>query len=154
MTSRKAIAPFLDLKRIAVVGVSQKPNDFSRSLFHEFLQRGYDTVPVNPAAEEMEGQRCFGRVDQIQPPVEAVLLMTKPEVTDVVVRDCANAGVKHVWMYRATGQGAVSNDAVKFCESNGMSVIAGECPFMFLPGTSWFHRFHGVVRKIGGLYPK
>jgi predicted CoA-binding protein len=150
----QAIQDFLDQPRFAVVGVSQKPKDFSRTLFHEFLERGYDAVPVNPAAREIEGRRCFARMQEISPPVDTVLLMTPPAVTDAVVRDCAAAGVKHVWMYRATGKGAVSDDAVAFCESNGMSVIPGECPFMFLPGASWVHRFHGMVRRITGGYPK
>jgi hypothetical protein len=82
-----------------------------------------------------------------------VLLMTSPSVTDTVVRECAVAGVKRVWMYRATGTGAVSGEAVKFCEAEGIEVIPGECPFMFLPEGSWIHRLHGFVRKITGGYP-
>jgi len=148
------IEEFLGQKRLAVVGVSHEPKDFSRTLFREFRQRGYDAVPVNPEAREIDGQPCFARVQEIQPPVPAVLLMTSPGVTDAVVRDCAEAGVKTVWMYRAGGQGAVTADAVKFCETRGISVIPGECPFMFLPGSSWFHRFHGLIRKITGKYPR
>jgi len=123
-------------------------------LFHEFLARGYDTVPVNPAAQEIEGRRCFARMQEVEPPVDAVLLMTPPGVTDKVVRDCAAAGVKQVWMFRGAGKGAVSKDAVAFCESNGMSVIPGECPFMFLPGGAWVHRLHGVVLRIVGAHPE
>jgi predicted CoA-binding protein len=154
MTSMKAITAFLNQKRIAVVGVSHNPTDFSRAMYREFVERGYDAVPVNPTAESIAGQRCFARVQEITPPVDGVLLMTSPATTDIVVRDCAEAGVKHVWMYRGTGRGAVSSEAVKFCESQGMSVIPGECPFMFLPGGSWFHRMHGLVRKISGAYPQ
>jgi predicted CoA-binding protein len=153
MTTLDSITDFLAQKRLAIVGVSHKPQDFSRTLFHEFLQRGYDVVPVNPAAQEIERQRCFARVTEISPPVDAVLLMTTPVVTDAVAKDCAAAGVKRVWMYRATGKGAVSTDAVTFCEAQGMSVIPGECPFMFLPDSAWFHRFHGFVRRISGGYP-
>jgi len=75
-------------------------------------------VPVNPEAREMEGLPCFARLQEIEPPVGGALLMTPPALTDRVVRDCAEAGIKRVWMYRATGQGAVSADAVKFCEAN------------------------------------
>jgi predicted CoA-binding protein len=153
MTSLDLINDFLQQKRFAIVGVSQQPKDFSRTLFHEFVERGYDPVPVNPAAQEIDGRRCFARLQDISPPVDGVLLMTSPTVTDVVVRDCAGAGVQRVWMYRAAGKGAVSAEAVEFCESKGMSVIPGECPFMFLPGGSWIHRFHGFVRKISGAYP-
>ena len=153
MSSIQAIRDFLGQRRFAVAGVSQKPKDFSRMLFHEFLKRGYDAVPVNPAAQEIDGRRCFARMQEIEPPVEGVLLMTSPAVTDAVVRDCAAAGVKRVWMYRAVGKGAVSDAAIAFCRSNGMSVIPGECPFMFLPGGSWIHRFHGLVHRITGAYP-
>jgi hypothetical protein len=48
----------------------------------------------------------------------------------------------------------VNDDAVRFCEAEGMSVVAGECPLMFLPQTMWFHRFHGFCRKMVGSYPK
>jgi predicted CoA-binding protein len=154
MTVLERIQDFLGQKRFAIVGVSQSPNDFSRILFREFRDRGYDPVPVNPAASEIEGEACFPRVQEVQPPVDAVLLMTAPTVTDAVVHDCAEAGVKLVWMYRAGGQGAVSADAVSFCESSGMSVIPGECPLMFLPGGAWIHRIHGLVKKIARTYPR
>jgi hypothetical protein len=48
----------------------------------------------------------------------------------------------------------VSADAVKFCEANGIAVIAGECPMMFLSGGAWFHRLHGWLKKITGSYPR
>jgi len=154
MSKIQSIQTFLEQKRLAIVGVSQQSQDFSRSLFRELRGRGYEVVPVNPATGEIEGQRCYTRVQEIQPPVTAVLLMTAPAVTDAVVRDCADAGVQHVWMFRGGGKGAVSAQAVEFCESRGMAVIPGECPFMFLPGGAWFHRFHGWVKKISGAYPK
>src|SRR5690349_946359 len=123
MQAMQAIQDFLGQKRLAIVGVSQQPKDFSRSLYREFRSRGYDVVPVNPAAQEIEGQRCYAHVQEIQPPVKTVLLMTSPAVSEAVVRDCAEAGVQQVWMYRASGAGAVSADAVGFCQSHGMTVI-------------------------------
>jgi predicted CoA-binding protein len=154
MSILERIQEFLAQERFAIVGVSQSPRDFSRTLFREFSDRGYDPVPVNPAAKEIDGRLCFRRVQDIEPPVDGVLLMTSPAVTDIVVRDCAEAGVKRVWMYRAGGHGAVTADAVRFCEASGMSVIPGECPLMFLPGGAWLHRAHGLVKKIVGTYPR
>ncbi len=102
----------------------------------------------------MEGRACYARLQDIQPPVDGVLFMTPPTVTAQLVADCQASGVKRVWMFHGAGQGAASNNTVVACEEQGMSVIPGECPFMFLPGTSWFHRFHGFVRKIRGSYPE
>jgi predicted CoA-binding protein len=103
---------------------------------------------------EVAGQRCYAHVADIQPPVDGALLMTKPAVTEQVVRECQAAGIGRIWMYRGVGTGAVSDGALEFCAANGMSVVAGECPFMFLPETPWFHRFHGFCRKLTGKYPK
>jgi predicted CoA-binding protein len=152
--SLENIEGFLAQKRIAMIGVSRNPKDFSAVLFEELRKRGYDMVPVNPNAGEVLGQACFARVQEIQPPVDAALLMTTAEVTDTVVSDCAAAGIRRIWMYRAGGKGAVSKKAVEFCQEHGIQVVPGQCPFMFLPGTGGVHKFHGFVRKITGRFPK
>jgi predicted CoA-binding protein len=153
MSVRALINEFLKRKRVAVVGVSRHPQDFTRSLFREFVRRGYDVVPVTPQTRELEGRRCYARVQDIPEPVEAALLLTPSAVTLRIVRDCAEAGVPLVWMYRASGRGAVSREAIEFCEERGIRVIPGHCPYMFFPNTGLVHRFHGFVLKIARAYP-
>jgi len=152
--SLDAIEDFLAQKRIAIAGISRNPKDFSASLFQELCQRGYEVVPVNPNASEVLGKPCFAHVQDIQPKVDAVLLLTSPAGTDTVVADCAVAGVSRVWMYRAVGKGAISEKAIAFCQEHGIRVIAGQCPFMFLGGAETIHRLHGLFRKITGRFPK
>ncbi|HKT86869.1 MAG TPA: CoA-binding protein [Candidatus Sulfotelmatobacter sp.] len=152
--SLDAIEQFLALKRFAMVGISRDPKDFSVSLFEELCRHGYDVVPVNPKTPNVQGKSCYARVQDIQPPVEAALLMTSPAHTEAVVADCAAAGIRKIWMYRAAGAGAVSEKAVEFCREHGMEVIPGECPFMFLPHAGGVHRLHGFFRKITGRFPK
>ena len=153
-TSLEVIEDFLAQKRIAMVGISRDAASDSGRLFEELIRRGYDVVPVNPNTAGVQGRRCFARVQDIQPPVEAALLMTTPDVTETVVKDCAEAGIGRIWMYRGIGAGSVSEKALAFCEDRGMQVVAGQCPFMFLPQPAGFHRFHGFVRKIMGQYPR
>ena len=152
--SLETIEAFLAQKRIAMVGISREPKSISVALFKELCRRGYDIVPVNPKAPSVNGHRCFARVQDIDPPVTAALLMTSPHITESVVADCFAAGIKQVWMYRAGGNGAVSAKALEFCNTKGMEVIPGQCPFMFLPGAAGVHRFHGFIRKITGRYPR
>jgi predicted CoA-binding protein len=152
--SLETIEDFLAQKRIAMVGISREPKSFSVALFEELCRRGYDVIPVNPNTPNVLGRRCFARLQDIQPPVEAALLMTSPAITDTVVSDCAEAGIRRVWMYRAAGKGAVSPKAIAFCQESGMQVVPGQCPFMFLPGAETVHRLHGFVRKITGRYPQ
>ena len=84
------IRDFLALRRIALVGTSRDPKDLSRVLFREMCARGYDMVPVNPAADgQLEDKKCFARVQDIQPPVQGALVMTSSRDTKRVVQDCA-----------------------------------------------------------------
>jgi len=153
-TTRADIDNFLAQRRLAMVGVSRNPKDFSRGLFRELRRRGYDVIPINPHAGEIEGKPCCARLQDVLPPVEAALLMTSPTETEQVVHDCAESGVRCVWMYRgAHGPGAVSSRAVEFCREHGIRVVEGHCPFMFLPGTPFFHRVHGFLLKLTGHYP-
>lgn len=151
--SMERIRDFLAQNRFAFVGVSRQPKDFSRALFREFRARGYNAIPVHPQADAIEGVPAFRSLRDIDPPVDSVLLMTSPAVTQTLVRECAQAGIKRVWLYRGGGRGTGTAEAVRLCEHNGISVVPGECPFMFFPETGLIHRFHGFVRKIAGTYP-
>ena len=154
MTARKEIDDFLAVKRVAVIGVSRNAKDFTRSLFREFRRRDYDAIPVNPGTADVEGVRCYANVQDIEPRVDAALVLTRAAMSERVVRECDAAGVRCVWLYRATGRGAVSPGALKLCQARGIPVVAGECPFMFFPGTQWPHRLHACCRKVFGTYPK
>ena len=92
---------------------------------------------------------CFARLSDVKLPLDGVLLMTNPAVTDEVVQECARLHIPRVWMHRAGGRGgAVSTQAVKICKEHGVSVVPGECPYMFLPGEFWGHGVHGFIQKV------
>jgi len=153
-TTLADVRDFLAQRRIAMIGVSRNPKDFSRMLFRDLCQRGYEMIAVNPTTREIENRPCFASLQEIQPVPEAALLMTGSTLTSQVVRDCAQAGIRHVWMYRAGGQGAVNEEAVQFCRENGIRLVEGHCPYMFLPHAALFHRFHGFMLKMFGRYPR
>jgi predicted CoA-binding protein len=153
-TTLKQIDGFLALKRLAVVGVSRNPKEISYTLWQELRQRRYDAVPVNPAATEIDGQRAYASVLDIDPPVEGALIMTTASVAEQVLEDCAAAGIDHVWLYGGLGGGATSDATIAAAERHGLDAVAGHCPYMFLPGTPFFHGIHGMGKKLTGSYPK
>ena len=137
------IQKFLACRRVAIVGVSHQPRDFSRMVFRAFRDRDYDVVPVNPNSRTVEALYCFPRVWEIVPRADAALLMTTPEVSAQVVKDCVEAGITQIWLYRR------SPEAEAWCAEHGVKPIAGECPMMFLPGAGLVHRVHGWLRRRG-----
>jgi hypothetical protein len=154
VTTRRQIDDFWQLKRIALVGRSRDPKHFSNDVWRELEQRGYDLVAVNPRASEIDGGHAFARLQDVQPPVEGALVMTPPRVTEQIVKDCVEAGIKHVWLHRGGGVGSVSPKAVEYAAENGLDVVVGHCPFMFLPGTPFFHRPHAWLKRLTGSYPR
>jgi predicted CoA-binding protein len=148
------ITKFLDCKRVAFVGVSRHPQHFSRLLFREFLAKGYDPVPVNPQAEDIDGRRCFARIADVPPPVEAALMMTgAPDVTDQAIRECNQAEIRNIWIYKSVNYGADHEHTVEFCRLQGSAVIEGYCPMMFLPHPALVHRAHRLLMKVVGSHP-
>ena len=150
--TRAQITDFLTHKRIAAIGVSRDAKSFTRSVTTLFKSKWYEVVLVKPGATEIDGQPSFANIQDVQPPVDSVLVLTTPEASEQVVRDCAKSGVKRVWLY-GPGNAKVANpSAVTFCHEHGIDVIPGECPFMFI-GT-WPHKIHGVVNRLVGIYPR
>jgi predicted CoA-binding protein len=145
----RAVQEFLSSRRIALVGFSRNPKDFSRMLDAQLREQGYEVVPVHPEAAELDGRRAFPRVGAVEPPVDAALLLVPPSQAEAVVRDCLDAGVHRVWLHRGGGPGSASPDAISLCRSRGVEPVVDLCPMMALPGASWPHRLHGWFRTRG-----
>jgi predicted CoA-binding protein len=140
---------FLSSRRVAVVGLSRNPRDFSRVLDAALRKHGIEVVPVHPEAVEVDGRPCFARVGDISPPVEGALLLVPPAQAESVVRDCLDAGVRRIWFHRGGGRGSSSPEALALCAERGVNPVANLCPFMVLPGVGWPHRLHGWLRGNG-----
>ncbi len=123
-------------------------------VFRAFREHDYEVVPVRPDGDEIEGLTVYPRVQEIPDGVDAAYIITAPEVTEKIVRDCAEADIKRVWIHRGAGRGSVSAEAVEFCREHDIDVIPGQCPLMFLGKPAWYHRMHGFFKKLGGTYPR
>jgi uncharacterized protein len=92
-------------------------------------------------------------VEGIQPPVEGALVMTPPAQSEAVVRACAAAGIRNVWLYRSVGSGSVSPEALEACRELGLETVLGECPLMWQRETALVHRIHKTLRGWFGSLP-
>lgn len=154
MNERAHIDDFLAQKRIAFVGLSADPHDFSHAVWKEMRERGYELVPVHPTASQLEGVPAFRSVKDIREPVAGALLMTPPAASAAVVAECADAGIPRVWLHRGVGHGSVSEEAIAVANERGLDLVSGQCPLMFLRDPAWIHRAHAWGKKVVGSYPK
>ncbi len=150
------VQDFLALKKIAIVGVSDKRDTGCNLAYNNFKKNGYQVYAVNPHITTFNGDPCYADLRSIPEKVDAVFMLTSPKVTEEVVQQCVDLGIKHVWMHcmmgpkprLAAGMTSVSQPAVDMCRANGIAVIPGTCPNQFL--TPDFG--HGMMRGLWRLF--
>lgn len=155
MALEARVEDFLAQKRIAVAGVSHHNglHPAANLIYRRLKDEGHDVFPVNPSLTDFEGVRCWPDVGSIPGGVDGVVIVTRPEATEKIVRDCAAAGVQRVWMHQSTRKGtSVSPEAVDDCRSHGITVIPGGCPMMYVQGVDLGHRcMRWFLQMTGGL---
>jgi predicted CoA-binding protein len=147
---------FLAQKRIAVAGVSRdnRHHPAANLIYRRLKTTGHDVFPVNPHMQTFEGERCYPDVKSIPGGVDGVVIVTRPETTEQIVRECDAAGVRCVWMHQSIGKKAssVSPAAVEYCRQHDIGVIAGACPMMYGEGVDFGHGcMRLILRLTGGL---
>src|SRR5439155_6296498 len=92
------IDAILDMRRVAVVGLSSSPWRPSNSVARYLQSRGYDITPVNPTETEVLGQRAYPSLLDLTEPAEVVDVFRRPEFVPGVVDDAIAAGAKAIWL--------------------------------------------------------
>ncbi|MBN2147806.1 MAG: CoA-binding protein [Anaerolineales bacterium] len=134
------VQDFLAQKRIAVVGVSDKRETGCNLSYRKFKAAGYTVSAVNPRITTFEGDPCYPDLKSIPEKPDAVFILASPKVTDQIVQQSVDLGVKHVWMHcmmgtkpgLVAGMTSVSQEAVRMCKENNIAVIPGACPNQYL----------------------
>src|SRR5512133_2013566 len=145
-TIKEAASEFLTKKRVAVTGVSRTPKTHgSNTVYKRLRERGYEVFAVNPNADEVEGDRCYHDLKSIPGGVDAVVIATRPDFAEETMRECAELGIKHVWMHWGGGASSVSDAATDYGRRHGITVIDGGCPLMFGPTADVGHR---IMRRV------
>jgi uncharacterized protein len=151
------VQDFLAQRKIAVVGVSDKRDTGCNLSYKKFKENGYQVFPVNPRIATYDGQTCYPDLKSIPGNIDAVFILASPKVTDSIVEQCIELGIKHVWMHcmmgtkpgLASGMTSVSRSAVELCKANGIAVIPGSCPNQFLKADFGHALMRGMWRMFG-----
>jgi hypothetical protein len=97
----KQVSEFLSKRHIAVAGVSRDFQQPANAIYRKLKGAGYQVYAINPNAERVEGDACYPDLHSTPEPVEAVMVVTHPDIAAKVVRECADLGIRHVWLHRS-----------------------------------------------------
>ena len=151
------VQDFLAQKRIAVAGVSDKRETGCNEAYKRFKANGYKVFAVNPRMTTFDGAPCYPDLKSLPEKPDAVFTLTSPKVTEQIVQQCVDLGVKHVWMHclmgtkpgLGAGGTSVSQAAVEMCKANGIAVIPGSCPNQFLKPDFGHNLMRVMMRTFG-----
>lgn len=110
-------------KTVAMVGLSanwHRPSNFAAKYL---LDHGFKVIPVNPAYDEVLGQRCYPSLREIPEPVDVVDVFRKPEDVPPIVEDAIAIGAKVLWLQI----GVIHPEGMARAERAGLEVVADRC---------------------------
>jgi predicted CoA-binding protein len=112
-----------DYRRIAVVGISDRPDRDSHRVAAYLAQAGYVIIPVNPNVTQVLGERCWPSLDDAPGPIEVVDVFRRSELVEPVVDAAIRVGAKAVWMQ----DGVVNETAAAKARAAGLLVVMDRC---------------------------
>ncbi|GJM15419.1 MAG: hypothetical protein DHS20C13_07460 [Thermodesulfobacteriota bacterium] len=110
-------------KTIAVVGLSAKWNRPSHFAAKYMKDHGYKIIPVNPAYEEVLGEKCYKSLLDIPEAVDIVDIFRRSEDVPPIVEDAIKIGAKVVWMQLTV----VNEEAASKAREAGLEVVMDRC---------------------------
>jgi predicted CoA-binding protein len=112
-----------DYRRVAVVGISDRPSRDSYRVAAYLAQAGYTIIPVNPNVTQVLGERCWPTLDDAPKPIEVVDVFRRSELVEPVVDAAIRVGAKAVWMQ----DGVVNEAAAAKARAAGLLVVMDRC---------------------------
>jgi predicted CoA-binding protein len=119
----KSIKEFLEQESFAIAGSFKDDSKYAYKILLTLKMKGRKVFPVNPNKKDVDGEPCFRVISDIPMPVDVVVLVTPPAVTERIVEECFELGIKRVWMQ----PGAENERAIRYCQDNSIKVVHDLC---------------------------
>jgi len=138
--SDKTIKEILEnTDKVAVVGLSPKPDRDSNRVARYLMDKGYSVVPVNPGQKEILGERCYRSLEEIPFHVDLVNIFLNPVRIPPIVDQAIKIGAKVIWMQLCV----IHEESAERARSAGLQVIMDRC--IKVEHASLFNPVHNPV---------
>ena len=117
------IIKILNLKSIAIVGLSNKQHKPSYQIFKYLNRNGYNTIPVNPNYRIIENKECYSDLDLINRPVDTINIFRRSEYVLPIIRSAIKINAKAIWMQ----DGVIDKEACRIAKNAGLLVVMDDC---------------------------
>lgn len=141
---KETINSFFQSKNIAITGFSRKPYSHSRAIYNSFVEKGFSVYPINPCQEAIDGIKVYPSIDSLPSEVDAVYIINNKDLSLKIAQEAAAKGIKKIWIHVKCN----SQYAQEVEKKYGLSIVMGECFFMWAEPVKGVHNFHRFVRSL------
>ena len=117
------IKSILQLKNIAVVGMSPRKERPSNFVSVYMMNNGYNIIPVNPGQKSIEGQKCYPSLIDIPTKIDVVNIFRKSEYANSITKEAISINVKAIWLQ----DGVICNKSSQEAKESGLLFIMNDC---------------------------
>lgn len=123
MNKLDTINQIFELKTIAVVGMSPKPERPSHYVAMYLKEKGYTIIPVNPGHKEIAGMTSYPNLESIPEKVDVVNIFRRSEFVPPIVESAMTIGAKAIWMQ----DHVIHEGAAQKAKDAGLLVLMNDC---------------------------
>jgi predicted CoA-binding protein len=115
------------IETVAVLGASPKPDRYAYEALELLREYGHRPLPINPAFNEILGEKCYPKISDAPGPIDTVTLYLGEERSNPLIEEIINAKPRRIIM----NPGAENSALAAKAEEAGIEVIEG-CTLVML----------------------
>ncbi|MBE3554756.1 MAG: CoA-binding protein [Thermicanus sp.] len=112
-----------ETRRIAIVGLSNKPDRDSYKVAKYLQEAGFTIIPINPVVDEVLGIKAVPSLLQLTEPVDLIDVFRRSEETVSIAEQSVKTGAKVLWLQL----GIKNEEAERIAREAGMKVVMDRC---------------------------
>ncbi|MEY2505780.1 MAG: uncharacterized protein QOH01_109 [Verrucomicrobiota bacterium] len=112
---------------VAILGASPKPDRYAYKAFRMLADHGHRPVPINPAFDEILGEKCYSKIGEAPKPIDTVTLYLGEARSNPLIDEIIEAKPRRIIM----NPGAENSALAEKAEEAGIEVVEG-CTLVML----------------------
>jgi predicted CoA-binding protein len=103
---------------VAILGASPKPDRYAYKAWEMLHEYGHRTLAINPAFDEILGEKCYPKISDAPGPIDTVTLYLGPARSNPLIDEIIDAKPRRIIM----NPGAENGDLAARAEAAGIEV--------------------------------
>ena len=125
--SDEEIIEILNLKKVAVIGMSKHQEKAAHFVPKYLSENGFDIIPVNPNSDEILNKKCYKEINDIKDDIDIVDVFRPSEDVLPFVKDAIKKNPKVIWLQ----EGIHNEEAENLAREHGIDVVFNRCCLLY-----------------------